>query len=206
MHIAVLVYGRLNKCVEHYENIRNSLGQENTIDFFLSSDNSKQELLDDFIKLYNPILYTNELIHYDYDLGKYKKKEQTKYVFIPNMTSHFINKNRVIALLEEHIHKHDIYYDCVVSLRIDCVFRNTFHFTPLEENTIYIPESYDYDGINDMIAYGKLDVMKKYNYINAVYLLEKSLSIPHPESLTYANILFHKIKIKRCKVSYYLER
>ena len=39
MKIAVLVYGRLNYCVENYNNIINAIGIENTIDFFLSSDN-----------------------------------------------------------------------------------------------------------------------------------------------------------------------
>lgn len=35
MHIAVLVYGRLNKCVEHHSNIMESLGKNNDIDFFV---------------------------------------------------------------------------------------------------------------------------------------------------------------------------
>ena len=34
MRIGVLVFGRLNKCVEHYDNIINSIGKEHTIDFF----------------------------------------------------------------------------------------------------------------------------------------------------------------------------
>lgn len=34
MRIAVLFYGRLNKCVEHYSNIIESIGKENHIDFF----------------------------------------------------------------------------------------------------------------------------------------------------------------------------
>jgi predicted transcriptional regulator len=78
----------------------------------------------------------------------------------------------------------------------------------LDNNTIYIPSGYDYvvNGINDQIAYGKLDVMKKYNYINPVDLLEKKLSIPHPESLNYANINFYKLNIKRPNIKYYLDR
>ena len=37
MKIAVLVYGRLHKCLEHYSNITETIGLENQIDFFLSS-------------------------------------------------------------------------------------------------------------------------------------------------------------------------
>lgn len=206
MHIAVLIYGRLNKCVEHYNNIVESIGKHNTIDFFLSSDNSSESLLNDFISIYNPKSYNNSPIQYDYDLGIYPgKRSETQ---IHNMTCHFINKNRVFLLLEDYIGKYNIHYDYIVSLRVDCVFTNTFTFHTLEYNTIYIPNNYDYveNGINDQVAYGNLDVMKKYNSINAVELLKNNLSIPHPESLTYANIKFHKLEIVRVNIQYHLDR
>jgi hypothetical protein len=210
MHIAVLVYGRLNKCAEHYNNIMKKLGENNVIDFFLSSDNSSESLLSDFIKLYNPILYTNSPVQYDYDLTIYPGcRSNTN---IHNMTCHFINKNRVFILLEEYINKNDVKYDCVVSLRIDCVFSNKFIFNSLEDNTIYIPACYDYtddpniETINDQVAYGKVDVMKKYNSINPLDLIEKNLSAPHPESLVYANIKFHKLKIIRYCINYIIDK
>lgn len=204
MRIAVLVYGRLNKCVEHFNNIVKSIGTDNHIDFFLSSDNSPESLLNDFISFYKPALYNNSQIHYDYDLGKYPgKRDETN---IHNMTCHFINKNRVFLLLEEHINKKRIQYDVVVSLRIDSVFQNSFNFDNLVDNTIYIPSGYDWLGINDQIAYGKLDVMKKYNSINALDLLEQKLSIPHPESLNRANIEYNKLQIERVDIQYDLDR
>ena len=204
MRIAVLVYGRLNKCVEHYENIVESIGKYNDIDFFCSSDNSSESLMNDFIHLYKPKLYNNSTIKYEYDLGKYPgKREETN---IHNMSCHFINKNRVFLLLEEYMNKGNIHYDCVVSLRIDLVFLNNFIFNNLEDNTIYIPYGHDYDGINDQVAYGNIDVMKKYNSINPLDLLEKNLSIPHPESLNYANILFNKLQIERVNIRYNFDR
>ena len=204
MRIAILVYGRLNKCVEHYNNIIESFRKDNDIDFFLSSDNSSELLLNDFIHLYKPILYNNSPIHYDYDLGKYNgKRDETN---IHTMTCHFINKNRVFLLLEEHINKSNLEYGCVVSLRIDCVFQNTFDFNSLKDNTIYIPSGFDFidKAVNDQVAYGKLDVMKKYNCIDAISLLEKKLSIPHPESLTYANIKYYNLTLERPHIIYYL--
>jgi hypothetical protein len=206
MRIAVLVYGRLNKCVEHYDNIIKTLGEDNHVDFFLSSDNSPEPLMNDFIRLYKPLLYNNSSIKYDYDLGKYPgKRHETK---IHNMTCHFINKNRVFTLLKEYTNKNNIQYECVVSLRIDCVFKNKFSFNNLVDNTIYIPYGADHviNAINDQVAYGKVDVMHKYNSIDPIVLLEKKLSIPHPESLNYANIHQHKMKIERPRIEYYLDR
>ncbi len=206
MRIAVLVYGRLNNCVKHYENIVESIGRYNDIDFFLSSDNSSELLFNDFINLYKPKLYNNDTIKYEYDLGKYQgKRGETN---IHNMTCHFINKNRVFLLLEEYKNKYNIHYDCVLSLRIDIVFLNNFIFNNLEDNTIYIPHGNDFldNAINDQVAYGNIDVMKKYNSINPVDLLEKNLCIPHPESLNYANIIFHKLQIKRVDVKHNLDK
>jgi len=209
MRIGVRIYGRLNKCVEHYSNIIESIGKHNDIDFFLSADNSDESLLNDFIYLYKPILYNNSPIHYEYDLGKYSTVPWRWCVpNFHNMTCHFINKNRVLLLLEEYIKKENIHYDVIISLRIDCIFRSNFNFNNLEDNTIYIPSEYDYvdNGINDQIAYGKIDVMRKYNSINPIYLLEQKLSIPHPESLNFANIHFNKLKIERVNIDYNLVR
>ena len=204
MHIAVLIYGRLNKCIEHYNNVIESIGKNNEIDFFLSSDNSPELLLNNFIDLYKPKLYNNNPVIYNYDLSIYPNKPPE--TNIHNMTCHFINKNRVFLLLEQYINQCNIHYDCVVSLRIDCLFQNNFVFNNLVDNTIYILLNYDYSGINDQVAYGKVDVMKKYNSINALDLLNKSLSKPHPESLTIANIKFYNLKIERVDIKYYLDK
>ena len=101
MNIAVLVYGRLNKCVEHYNNIIEAIGNDNNIDFFLSSDNPDEKLLNDFIDLYKPILYNNSSVIYTNDLTPYPGNIPK--AVLHNMICHFTNKNRVFVLLEKYI-------------------------------------------------------------------------------------------------------
>ena len=67
---------------------------------------------------------------------------------------------KLYNLLESHVLNKSIQYDIVISLRIDCIFINNFVFNKFNDNTIYIPINSDYGGINDQIAYGKIDVMK----------------------------------------------
>ena len=205
MHIAVLVYGRLNKCTEHYENIMEHIGKHHTIDFFMSSDNPSEELLKGFLDVYRPVAYTHEAIKYDYDLGAYPGRRPETH--IPNMTCHFLNKQRVLALLEDYIEKANVHYEAVISLRVDAVFHTRFEFTGMVDNTVYIPVGQDFwGGVNDQIAYGLLDTMKKYNAIDAKMLLDKQLTIPHAENICIANIRFHKLQIQRIHLQYHLDR
>ena len=192
MHIAVLIYGRLNHCVEQYENIKKAIGNH-MVDFFVSSDNSPY--MNDFIELYKPIDYNNKKIRHKTKLSKYPgKRYETN---LHTMCLHFINKMRVFQLLEQYVDTMKIKFDIILSLRVDVVIDNQFTFYT-EKNTIYIPRGYDYviKAINDQIAYGSYDVMKQYNniYKNMIYLLDNQLSIPHPESLTLANMKHYKIK------------
>ena len=203
MKIAVLVYGRLNKCVEP-ENIINSIGMENTIDFFLSSDNSEESQLQNFINLYNPKSYTNEQIsntdeqlYYNDNLKNYEDSYHAK-TNIYNMTCHFLNKKRVFKILKNYCEKENLQYDVIISLRIDRVLNNKFDFNTIEDNTIYIPNYHDWGGINDQIAYGNINVMEKYMFIidNCIYLCTNGC-LAHPERLTLKNIMFNNIKISR---------
>lgn len=205
--IAVLVYGRLNKCMEHYDNIIETIGKQYDVDFFLSSDNSDEILLNNFIKKYNPKEFINDAISHNFNFQLYSGL--TPDTNTENMSRHFINKNRVFNLLENYILNTQKHYDIVLSLRIDVKFNNSsFNFENVDDNTIYIPNNEDYGGINDQLAYGKFDVMKKYMNIilNCNYLLNNSLSRPHPESLTLANICYNRLNIKRFELNYCLDK
>jgi hypothetical protein len=201
MRIAVLVYGRLNECANNYENYIESIGREHEVDFFMSSDNPPEEYLNQFLSLYKPISYDNSKVQYEYDLKSYNKRGETN---LHNMSCHFTNKNRVLLLLETYLVTHPVQYDVVLSLRVDVVIQNHFNFNNLVENNIYIPAGFDWveNGLNDQIAYGHLDVMKKYNGMNVLDLVQRKLSIVHPESLVFANVRFHGLKVNRVNLNY----
>lgn len=206
MHIAVLIYGRINKSIDHYSNLIDSIGREHDIDFFLSSDNSNQTQLQDFINIYKPISYINDEIKYVCNFGKYSGlRPETN---IHNMTCHFINKCRVFTLLENHIKNSNINYDVVISFRIDIFCYSNFNINNIENNTIYIPFGNDWDGINDQIAYGNVLTIKKYMNIftTSFYLLETHKTIPHPEHLTLANINLYNLNICRFQLDYTIKR
>ena len=123
MFIALLFYGRLHKYKEHYNNIMNMVGTNNTIHSYLSSDNSDNNDLKGFIELYKPKSYINDEI----DISKFdmlKSFEKNKGTNVNNMIKHFINKKRVFKLLEKEIDKSKIHYDVIISLRLDLVFNS----------------------------------------------------------------------------------
>jgi hypothetical protein len=164
-------------------------------DIFYSCDNEPAELIDNLVQLYKPIAVNNKPVVYDIDLSKYPNIYNF-YVQIGNMTRHFVNKKRVFHLFEEHVEKTNTKYDLVISARFDLCMNNINLIIP-EKNTLYVPSNKNHYGINDQLAMGNSDTMKKYMniYDTCVYLLENNLSVPHPESLNKANIMFHGINV-----------
>lgn len=200
MRIAVLVYGRLGRGIETYENFINHIGNEHDINFFMSSDNSNQIDFDTFIKVFKPVKYNNDTIIVDDSITNKLIQSLTSYdVSVHNMIRHFINKHRVFSLLENYMESEKVNFDLVITLRIDIVFYDKINFPNIEENTIYIPEDYDFGGINDRWAYGAVSTMKKYNniYLSMMELIERKISKVGPEALTLANLQLHKVNIKR---------
>ena len=205
MRIAVLIYGRLNKCIENYDSIINTIGKEHEINFFLSSDNSSKNLLDEFIINYKPIDFINDKIVYTCNFIKYRKTKETN---VHNMTCHFINKGRVFTLLEKYIKKTDIKYDIVLTLRVDIKISSNFNFNDFKNDILYIPKYKDHYGINDNIAYGSLEIMEKYMNIFSYceFLLNTTACRVNPEILTLANIKYHNLKVCRIDFNYIIDK
>jgi hypothetical protein len=210
MKVAVLFFGRIG----HYDKLFLLKELINTkVDIFYSSDNEQSELVEKFINLYNPIKVINDKIDAQtyLDLNKLNFYAYPNTVTYPpnlnNMTRHFINKLRVFKLLEEHVKNTGVSYDLVICTRLDLQI-NGLKLTIPEINTIYIPEGEDHTGINDRFAMGDMDTMAKYMNVfnNCYYLLENKLAIPHPETLTLANIKLNNLNIIRLGFTYNIIR
>lgn len=203
MKIAVLFFGRSKHFKRAYTSLIASIGNGHTIDVFYSADNEPQEAIEEFIETCKPKALCNDKIIETLDFTKYPNTNaKIAHINYHTLPRHFINKKRVFTLMEEYMHSHDITYTMVISSRLDIEIDTLPMDTPAE-NTIYIPESYDYHGINDRFAIGNVETMKIYMmiYDTATFLLESKLSIPHPESLALANLKYHTICIKRFKLS-----
>jgi hypothetical protein len=208
MKVAVLLYGRMHKCVEFYNNFIKVRDKGCSYDYFMSSDDSPPDQINNFIHLYNPKSYTNEKIINNYS---FIKRAFIHHVLIERMVPHFVNKRRVFDLLEKYVEENNIHYDIVISIRADLAFNTSqFNFIIPQENTIYIPNCYDYvpNAINDQVAYGLFNTMQRHSKIcdNMLYLTEHKNIPAHPESLTLANINHYNLKIVRFDLDYFIIR
>lgn len=205
MKIAVLFYGRIDKCKNNYENIKNNL-INNDVDIYLSCDDGSIDDLNDFIRLYKPVNYCNN--KKSSDLSIYDKYSANgNVVNINKMIPCLINKKKVFELMKSS----NIIYDIIISTRIDIFYNEKIYLDNfnLINSSLYIPCNCDYgtNSINDQIAIGNFNNMEKYMkiYDNIISYLENGTS-KHPESLTFANINFHKINVERFNLSYIIIR
>ena len=208
MHIALLLYGRIEKFKDNYDRILDVIGKNNTVDIFYSSDYEPPQKIAEFIELYKPVKIVNERIIHANIISKYPNlfDYQNNNRFY-SFECQYINKMRVFMLLDEYLKETNITYDLVICTRMDLEFCSVIPTIIPKENTIYIPLESDFEGgINDQFALGTVEVMRKYCnlYKNLIYLLENKLSIAHPENLTKANLVYNNIIIKRFSLMFFV--
>lgn len=222
MQIAICITGRLNDDIEQYNNliymITNNKETKYEIDFFVSyAKKSEQQVIDNFIKLYQP----KDMMQNDeeyFDISKYTKGNYT----IPHNTlCMYLNKKNVSNMLKKYIETHNIKYNIIISTRIDLCYNSVINYdmlkTPIDNNILCIPSpEYDHGdiigntrwfGINDQIAYGNYDTMIKYleTYDSLYDMLENGI-ILHPETLLFNYLKKIKMELFRFPFSYYIKR
>lgn len=218
MKIAVYFSGRI-KTYERLLDFLKNLQRENDLDYFCSINGEKDEYHETFL---------NELQVKHSFFGKHEKEYQEdwfdKFKRLPcdhphvwyKISSSLWNNKRAFELIEECQQTHAIHYDLVMKFRADLIPHENFLFpSSIEENTVYIPQNHDcpyhwddpyyhVDGINDHIAYGDLDVMKRYSNVYEKVDQYCSNGRPyHPESLLLHHLETERLNIQRFPYRYW---
>lgn len=104
--------------------------------------------------------------------------------------------------------KHNFKYDCVIRIRSDLMFMTPFNITSNQNmDKLFIPFGYDYEGINDQVAYGSSAIMDQYSsiYDNIENLLREGEKL-NPERLLKSHITKLNLPLERCHMHYYIKR
>lgn len=129
---------------------------------------------------------------------------------LDNMYSMFYHNYKCIELIEKYQKKFNINFDVIIKYRADIKSNYDLEIEnniPLIENTVYIPEKFDWGGVNDQIAYGNYASMKKYSECYLKFLeISKIVKRFHPESILKAYLSDINIKIYRIKYEYHLNK
>lgn len=99
-------------------------------------------------------------------------------------------------------------YDCVIRMRSDLMFMSPFYINKdVNMNKLYIPLGYDYEGINDQLAYGSSDIIDEYCQVfdNIEQLLIDGEKL-NPEKLLKQYIINKKLPLERVHMHYYIKR
>lgn len=97
--------------------------------------------------------------------------------------------------------------DIVIKFRSDIIPRSEFpHFIP-EKNTIYHPSSNSYSGINDQVAVGDYESMKKYCdlYNHLEHYVKSGQCRFHPETLLLHHLRTQGLNIQTFHFEYTLD-
>ena len=167
------------------------------IDYFCSINSKLDDYHKKFLKIYNI-----QAKCYNFEKYVLDKTLQNKNVN-PNMFSMFYNNKKCVELIENS----STQYDVILRYRTEVCYQIPFKIPDvIKPNTVYIPNNYDWGGINDQIAYGDLESMKTYTelYDNINNYNRKYNITIHPETLLKYHLQKNKMNIVRFEFDYSL--
>lgn len=113
-----------------------------------------------------------------------------------NVYSMFYHQKKVMNMIEAYQAKHGIKFDCIIYYRADILTTDDLNIDTVANNTVYIPNGSDSIGINDRMAYGNFEAMKK--YASSIDLINSKGSVEiYPEEYLNNNLKHHKLHIQR---------
>jgi hypothetical protein len=130
---------------------------------------------------------------------------------IPNICSMYYHNKRCFDLIEKFCVKYNHKFDVVIRFRSDININSDLDLHEIEKNTVYVPNCRWKEtdtSIDDCIAFGDFDTMKKYSnvYDNILYYcLHENASI-HPETIIKYHLVKNNIQIKHTPFKYNLSQ
>lgn len=205
MKIAVLFTGRItgwDKCLQTLKD--KFIGLYEQVDVFLSLDMKEPtEEVEEFKKHFNIVSEYYEAYNKCLKDPPPFRSEETRE---RNTLSMFYHNMMAMNLVLDQMKKGKT-YDVVVKFRADISCDNSFiipyHIIP---NTLYIPNGFNFRGINDQIAFGNLFAMTIYCsiYHHIPKYVYKEQAIFNPEFLLMFHLNLHNLNIMRFPYNYML--
>jgi hypothetical protein len=124
-----------------------------------------------------------------------------------NIFSMYYHNYKCYNLINNYQTKNNILFDIIVKYRVDINSNDIIDLNKPETNAVYIPEEFDWGGINDQIAYGDNNSMKLYCSIYEILdkICMKNIKF-HPESILKGGLLLLNLKIMRFIYKYDLHK
>ena len=116
-----------------------------------------------------------------------------------NAYSMFYHENKAFSLIENDVVRNKRQYDCILYCRADMDSEDKLVLEIPKPNVIYIPSGEDFDGINDKLAYGNFDSMKKYCSVIKDLTSSESMNGMMPESILKRHLDAEKLEVVRIK-------
>jgi hypothetical protein len=203
MKIAILFSGRISFFQKSYPNIMENIVQGNEVDFFISypKDPDINEM-NSFLERFEPKAFMESDEEY-FNIDRFPPPKKFWVKSRPNMMYMFLNRKNVCEIFKKYIEENNIFYDLVISTRIDFILYSKLNLNQLlqksNENFLCIPSGNDWaGGLNDRIAIGNLKIMIEYMlcYNSLEYLFEKGTYV-HPENALKDYVDYKKMKVFR---------
>jgi hypothetical protein len=169
--------------------------------------------IDAFIKLFNIKKYYLE----EFELNEQEEDLYKKSIFpaliyitnVKNVASMFYNHYKNMELIDQYQIENNIKYDMILYLRSDILpeYHLDIQFK-LEKNTVYIPLDNDWGGVNDQMAFGDYESMKKYTslYQHLNNYIKNKVVNYHPETMLNYHLKNMDLNIVRIYYPYKLNK
>ena len=196
LRVAVVFSGRAT-CYDESYGWFNKLSEKYAVDFYCSISTELDEYYQGLLDLYNIKKYT---------FGDMQAQEHYTTINIRNRVSMFYNLKLGVDLVPMHC------YDVILYARTDLVYTGELDLSMAarlnNDKLVFIPEGWDWGGVNDKMAFGTPKAMFEYSrvYDNIEsYLRRGCISKDiHPETTLRTHLISFGLEIQRFELGHEL--